>query len=688
MNRKNFLHFGVVCLVLFFNGSFKVFAIETNNPPMIANPDKEQKDSLPSYLIDEITITGNAGNVNHRSVTPVQTMDEHRILETNSLMVSDAVKFFSGAIVKDYGGMGGMKSLSVRNLGAQHTAVAYDGITLTDCQTGQIDIGRYSIDNVELLSLNIGDGNTIFQPARMFASSGLLSIRTKKPDFSNGKNYHGTVGFKYGSFGLINPDAFFELKLNDNFDFNVSAEGLEATGNYPYRLYYGNAENAYTTETRNNGEVNAIRLESTLFGRFKKEGKLEVKSYYYQSSRGLPGAVILYNPYASQHLWDKAGFLQGHFEQELTHDLSFQANAKYNKSWQRYFNPDYLGSEGIEDHRYEQDEIYLSASLMEEPLKGLAIALSTDWAVNKMESTLYEFANPSRYTMLANLSAKYENKILIATAGLLGTVINEETIASEPASDLFKMSPSFNISVKPYGEAPFRIRFFYKESFRVPSFNDLYYSAVGNLNLKPENNKQLNLGLTGSIEIPVTKTLMNFSADGYKNLIIDKIMAMPTKNIFIWSMVNLGKVDITGIDIALDIRQKVGRKYVITAGWNHSYQRALDLTSPEAAEYKNQIAYAPRVYGSGRIGFSTPFGKLAYAIIWSGHRYVTGHNIIQNDLPGYSDQSVSFDKTLSLQKYKVNLRAEILNLMNENYEIVRNFPMPGRSFRLSFKLEI
>lgn len=670
----------IICFVLFFYSATSVFAIEKDF--------NVHNDSIPSYLIDEITILGNTGNSNSKSSSPVQSMDAADLQETNSLTVSDAVKFFSGATVKDYGGMGGMKTLSVRNLGAQHTAVSYDGITLSDCQTGQIDIGRYSLDNVELLSLNIGDGNTIFQPARMFASSGLLSIRSRKPDFKNGKSYKAAIGLKYGSFGLINPDAIIEMKISDNLAMNFSAEGLIAEGKYPFRLYYGDAQNAYTIEKRSNNDVNAIRLESTLFGNFKKQGKLEIKSYYYQSSRGLPGAVILYNPYASQHLWDKAGFIQGHYEQELTRNLSFQVNSKYNRSWQRYLNPDYLGSEGVEDHHYLQDEIYLSGTIMGKPLNGLSIALSTDWAVNTMKSTLYEFANPSRYTLLANLSAKYENKLLVATAGLLGTSVNEETILSEPAHDLYKLSPSFNISVKPLAELPLRVRLFYKESFRIPSFNDLYYSAVGNLNLKPENNKQFNLGLTGSFEVHGSGTDINFSTDAYKNNITDKIMAMPTKNIFIWSMVNLGIVDITGLDIALDVKQKVSENYILSIGWNHSYQRALDITNPDAAEYKNQIAYAPRVYGSGRIGFSTPYGKLAFANIWSGHRYVTGHNIEENDLPGYSDQSVSYEKVFSPKKYRLRFRAEILNIMNMNYDIVRNFPMPGRSFRLGLKFEI
>ena len=105
----------------------------------------------------------------------------------HALQVSDAVKHFAGVTVKDYGGIGGLKTVSIRSPGAQHTAVGYDGITLTDCQTGQIDIGRFSLDNVDRLSLNNGQSDNIFQPARFFASAGILNIQTLTPLFTKGK---------------------------------------------------------------------------------------------------------------------------------------------------------------------------------------------------------------------------------------------------------------------------------------------------------------------------------------------------------------------------------------------------------------------------------------------------------------------------------------------------------------------
>lgn len=104
--------------------------------------------------------------------------------------ISDALRRFSGVNIKDYGGAGGMKTVSVRSLGANHTAISYDGIVLDNCQTGQIDLSSFTLDNIESISLIVGDNNDIFTPARNIASAASLNISTTHPDFGTKKTYY------------------------------------------------------------------------------------------------------------------------------------------------------------------------------------------------------------------------------------------------------------------------------------------------------------------------------------------------------------------------------------------------------------------------------------------------------------------------------------------------------------------
>ena len=126
---------------------FAVFCCQFLSIPLFAQ--QQKVDTTHTYSIPEITVSDIYQTREVRSTAPLQVFSKDALKNLHALQVSDAVKHFAGVTVKDYGGIGGLKTVSIRSLGAQHTAVGYDGITLTDCQTGQIDIGRFSLDNVD-----------------------------------------------------------------------------------------------------------------------------------------------------------------------------------------------------------------------------------------------------------------------------------------------------------------------------------------------------------------------------------------------------------------------------------------------------------------------------------------------------------------------------------------------------------
>ena len=135
--------------------------------------------------LDSVLVVSHRVSSSVKEGKPVQQMDREAIERLGLQNLSDVVKRFAGANVRDYGGIGGMKTVSVRNLGAHHTAVSYDGVTISNTQAGQIDIGRYSLDNLQLISLSIGDGIDLMQSARHYASAGVLSIQSERPHFES-----------------------------------------------------------------------------------------------------------------------------------------------------------------------------------------------------------------------------------------------------------------------------------------------------------------------------------------------------------------------------------------------------------------------------------------------------------------------------------------------------------------------
>lgn len=82
--------------------------------PLLAQA--QQVDTLHTYAIPEITVSDRYQTREIRSSAPLQFLNRKALDNLQALQLSDAVKHFAGVTVKDYGGIGGLKTVSVRSL--------------------------------------------------------------------------------------------------------------------------------------------------------------------------------------------------------------------------------------------------------------------------------------------------------------------------------------------------------------------------------------------------------------------------------------------------------------------------------------------------------------------------------------------------------------------------------------------
>lgn len=204
-----------------------------------------------------------------QNVIPVQSLSGKQLETLSSHTVADALRYFAGIQVKDYGGLGGLKTIDVRNMGTHHVGVFYDGIELGNAQNGVVDLGKFSLDDMEALTLYNGQKSEIFQSAKDFAAASTVYLRTKKPQFEEGKMTNLTTRFKTMSINFVNPSFRLEQKLNNKLNMSFSGEYIKSNGRYKFRYKRNNLDGtlAYdTTATRHNSDIEAIRIESALFG--------------------------------------------------------------------------------------------------------------------------------------------------------------------------------------------------------------------------------------------------------------------------------------------------------------------------------------------------------------------------------------------------------------------------------------
>jgi outer membrane cobalamin receptor len=215
----------------------------------------------------------------------------------------------------------------------------------------------------------------------------------------------------------------------------------------------------------------------------------------------------------------------------------------------------------------------------------------------------------------------------------------------------------------------------------MPTLNDLYYTLVGTPELDPENTTQYNLGAVWRAEFEGWFRTLEVQVDGYFNRIENKIVAVPGDNQFRWTMLNLGYVEIRGVDAAVRGAWRVG-KVEMNALLSYTFQRAQDVTDPTDAWYGGQIPYIPRHSGSAVVGVGWGLWDVNYSFIYTGERYDSRANIPENYILPWYTSDVSLSRTVPLRGSSLRLTAEINNMLNQQYEVVRCYPMPGVNFNL------
>lgn len=618
-----------------------------------------------------------------KDIIPVQQLSGEQLQRLGTYSVADAIRYFSGVQIKDYGGVGGLKTVNIRSMGTNHVGVFYDGIELGNAQNGTVDLGRFSLDNIEAVTLYNGQKSAIFQPAKDFGSAGSIYLQSRTPVFDDNKKQKLRFTFKTGSFGVVNPAFVWDRKISDKLSSSLSAEYMHTTGRYKFTY---RVDDSYdTTAIRKNGDVGAIRIEEGLFGKLTN-GYWRAKGYFYHSERGYPGAVVKNKFSHEDRQWDTNFFLQGSYKKDVSDRYSLMLNGKYAYDYLHYL-ADPRRDEALMyvDNHYFQQEVYLSFANRYSLSPVWDISLSADAQFNLLDADLTDFVYPRRFTELVAAATSLKFSRVKMQASVLGTFVQDEVKKNAArAGDKTEWTPTAIFVYKPFDKADFNLRAFYKRIFRMPTLNDLYYTFIGNVDLKPEYTNQYNAGFTYAKDF--TKGILRrfeVQIDAYYNEVENKIVAMPTSNFFRWTMVNLGNVEIKGIDASLQTELLVGRDILINGRFNYTYQKAQDFTDPGDEYYGGQIPYIPWHSGSAVINVNYRGWEANYSFIYTGERYSSRANIPVNHLLPWYTSDFSIARNLRIGNGNMRLSLEVNNIFNQQYEVVICYPMPGTNFKIT-----
>ena len=655
------------------------------------------------FQMEEVEVTARALT---KDIIVPQSLKGIELERLNALSVADALRYFSGIQLKDYGGVGGIKTINVRSMGSQHTAVYYNGIQLGNAQNGQVDLGRFSLDNMEEIQLFNGQKSDIFQSAREFGAAGNVYLTTRKPYFKENERVHVRAKMRFGSFALANPSVGVDIKLIDNLSLTLDAEYVYSDGKYPFRYkrVFPSGETAYdTTAIRQNGDINAVRTELGLHHYYRTTGFWRLHAYNYYSERGIPGAIVNNVWRNGERLWDRNTFVQGQWQDEWFGRWSTRLLAKYANDFTHYKNYDDRLLPA--DNKYLQQEFYLSLANKVQIFNWWDLSVAYDYQYNTLRKdelvsgvTDERFARHSHWLSAAT-ALNIKEYLRLQASVLLTQIINVQSpIANEP-----KVTPGLFMSFCPYPAIDLSINAFYKQSYRYPTFNDLYYTDLGNANLRPELARQHSVELAYKITNDKSPVANDFgyeiaaAVSYYYNRVTDKIIAYPKGQQFRWTMLNLGTVKINGVDAHADMSFYLPLRFVLRTRLNYTYQTAIDVTNTGDSYYGHQIPYIPWHSGSGVLGLEWQSKRgdrygFNYSFVYVGERYSQQENIVYNYVQPWYTHDVSLYGEWRLRanqdKQPIWLKAnvEINNLLGQDFEVIQNYPMPKQNVRCTIAL--
>ncbi len=593
--------------------------------------------------------------------TVITTIPQEIITTIQARQVDEILRYSPGLTIQNYGGLGGLKTISLRGGGAAQAIILLDGVKLNLSQNGMTDLSSISAFVVENVEIQRGGASALYGGN---AISGAVNINTR---FSEVREYK--VRFGLGSFNEYSLGANY----TEPFSFGkigLSVEGLTTKGNYPFSTnQFGKEISAKRDNSDYEYAASSLRYEYS-----SENTILRSTSWLRISDRGVPGAV-LQNAVEQLHarLTESDIFSTINVIHSFTAKSQLKSGIHFRLNTLRYRDPDALvrGANGI-------DETYKS---METSAFVRFHTISDNFL---QEYNIESGFSDLRGAMLQSLIGEYVKRVsLSASVRLLyiaelnkdNNVELQGIIRGDYFSDI-RFAPSVLTSLLWKNSDNYGMRASFSIDFRPPNFNEMYYFNFGTKDLLPEFSRTFNVGIfvkpfewcTAEVDVFTTQTT-------------DKIIAIPTGPAT-WSARNIALTTNKGIE--LSVKSEFWEKAFLIQ-YNYTLQDARDMTE---SGNMNLLPYIPQEIISAFALYRFGFFSIGSTIQYSSHRFSLGGNQKESLLPAFMTLSFFANCDFSICDKQCTLKTAVENMADTSYSIIKNYPMPGILYRLSFGISL
>lgn len=556
------------------------------------------------------------------------------IIERNSTSLTETLRYNSSIYFKE-NGFGMVSSPSFRGTNAAQTAVIWNGININSVFTGQTDFNTISPLNYNEISIRGGGGGVQYGSG---AVGGSIHLNNS---YSFKKINETKIGLRYGSFSTIGGTATTTQTWNDHY-LNVGVDFINSENDYEY--VGKNKKNNHGQFTRFTAKVNEARR--------LKRGVATWNSEYSYNDRNFSGSLNTlgkdgYKDISTRNLW------------QLHQNLGvFNTKASFAHLFEQYrYYPD--SKKALFDQGRANTFI---GALQSEVLLKNKFRIHGKVEFTNITGEGDNVGDNTRKTLATVLLLNHK----VSDNFNYGVNFRKEFLNDFDNPFLFSTDAKYKVS------DVYSLRLNGSKNYRVPTFNDLYWSAGGNEELQPETSYQIELGQEVSIgKLKVDLALYYISSE-------DLIKWIPG-NGGLWQPVNISETRNYGAEVSLGYSKKLGSEHSISLNGSYSYTKAEDV------EKEKQLIYVPFHKATGILTYE--FQKFSFYMqgLFNDEVFTTTDN--SEIVDGYSVFNLGAEYSFPFNP-NITFGGRLKNVFNAYYENVAYRPMSSRNFEIFLNFNI
>lgn len=556
------------------------------------------------------------------------------VLKNNSKSLTELLAFNSNLYFKE-NGLGMVSSPSFRGTNAAQTAVIWNGININSQLNGQTDFNTINTNSFNSIAIRSGGGSVQYGSGAIGGSIHLNNT------LQFNEHIETVIKTGYGSFN------------SKNLGFNSSLGSKKWSANVG--ISYVDSDNDYkylgTNKVNENGEFNNLNSHVDLGFFISDKDVLKLYQQTYISDRHFSGTLSTpsISKYEDENFrtmieWSRiSGKIISKFKVAHLHEL-FKYFENKDKDNYTFGNVNTF----LLNHNFNirlNDKIQFKTILEYTDLQGQGSS----------------FKEPSRNAFSATALFNHKPNNLIS----YGINVRKDFTSGFESPFIFSVDAGFDLFEH------YKVQINGSKNYRIPTFNDLYWTPGGNLGLVPESSYQIDLGQELSFKY------FNFKLNGYYIKTDDLIQWLPNMS-GIWSPINIAKSDSYGVELELKSAFNFNAHYF-------SFSSHYSYTVSENTETKKQLIYVPFHKGNLSLAYNHKKISANYQFMYNGDVFTT-----EDNLRGYFYSLESYHVSNIGCHYKIfetntnELQVGILinNLFNKNYQNVAYRPMPNRNFNI------